>query len=67
MATGAEGHTERTFIMLKPEATQRGLVAELIRRFEVKGFKLLAMKFQVVGRQVFGGRRVRVVGVMCGV
>ena len=35
---------ERTFIMLKPDAVQRGLVGEIIKRFEQKGFKLVAMK-----------------------
>merc|ERR1712110_843626 len=35
---------ERTFIMLKPDAVHRGLVGEIIKRFEAKGFKLVAMK-----------------------
>merc|ERR1719418_349484 len=38
------GNRERTFIMLKPDAVQRGLVGEIIKRFEQKGFKLVAMK-----------------------
>ncbi|XP_065088098.1 nucleoside diphosphate kinase [Ochlerotatus camptorhynchus] len=36
---------ERTFIMVKPDAVQRGLVGKIIKRFEQKGFKLVAMKF----------------------
>merc|ERR1712038_1531805 len=36
---------ERSFIMLKPDAVQRGLVGQIIARFEKKGFKLIAMKF----------------------
>lgn len=36
---------ERTFLMLKPDAVHRGLVADIIKRFEQKGFKLVAMKF----------------------
>jgi len=36
---------ERTFIMVKPDGVQRGLVGEIIKRFEQKGFKLVAMKF----------------------
>ena len=36
--------TERTFIMIKPDGVQRGLVGEIISRFEKKGFKLVAMK-----------------------
>merc|ERR1712141_512184 len=39
------GNRERTFIMLKPDAVQRGLVGDIIKRFEQKGFKLVAMKF----------------------
>jgi nucleoside-diphosphate kinase len=32
---------ERTFIMIKPDGVQRGLVAKIIERFEQKGFKLV--------------------------
>lgn len=31
--------------MLKPDAVHRGLIADIIKRFEQKGFKLVAMKF----------------------
>jgi nucleoside-diphosphate kinase len=36
---------ERTFLMIKPDGVQRGLVGKIIKRFEAKGFKLVAMKF----------------------
>nr|WIM01435.1 nucleoside diphosphate kinase [Limnephilus flavicornis] len=36
---------ERTFIMIKPDGVQRGLVGKIIKRFEAKGFKLVALKF----------------------
>merc|ERR1712227_111103 len=42
--TKMAGNRERTFIMLKPDAVQRGLVGDIIKRFEQKGFKLVAMK-----------------------
>lgn len=42
------GNTERTFIMVKPDGVQRGLVGEIIKRFEAKGFKLVALKFMQV-------------------
>ena len=42
------GNRERTFIMLKPDAVHRGLVGDIIKRFEQKGFKLVAMKFMHV-------------------
>jgi len=35
---------ERTFIAIKPDGVQRGIVGEIIKRFEQKGFKLVAMK-----------------------
>ena len=35
---------ERTYIMIKPDGVQRGLVGTIISRFEQKGFKLVAMK-----------------------
>jgi nucleoside-diphosphate kinase len=44
----AEANKERTFIMIKPDGVQRGLVGEILKRFEQKGFKLVAMKFMHV-------------------
>ncbi|OVA11325.1 Nucleoside diphosphate kinase [Macleaya cordata] len=38
---------ERTFIAIKPDGVQRGLLAEIISRFERKGFKLVAIKLVV--------------------
>jgi nucleoside-diphosphate kinase len=35
---------ERTLIILKPDAIQRGLVGEIIRRLENKGLKMLGLK-----------------------
>jgi nucleoside-diphosphate kinase len=36
---------ERTFVMVKPGGVERGLVGEVIRRFEARGYKLKAGKF----------------------
>jgi nucleoside-diphosphate kinase len=41
----AANNKERTFIMIKPDGVHRGIVGEIIKRFEQKGFKLVAMKF----------------------
>ncbi|CAN1254428.1 Nucleoside diphosphate kinase IV, chloroplastic/mitochondrial [Linum perenne] len=41
------GELERTFIAIKPDGVQRGLVSEIISRFERKGFKLVAIKIVV--------------------
>merc|ERR1712214_91827 len=38
------GNRERTFIMIKPDGVHRGLIGDIIKRFEQKGFKLVAMK-----------------------
>ncbi|KAL9672935.1 hypothetical protein QQ045_029188 [Rhodiola kirilowii] len=35
---------EQTFIMIKPDGAQRGLVGEIISRFEKKGFTLRGLK-----------------------
>ncbi|XVF54638.1 hypothetical protein PTKIN_Ptkin05aG0197300 [Pterospermum kingtungense] len=35
---------EQTYIMVKPDGVQRGLVGEIISRFERKGFKLTGLK-----------------------
>jgi len=36
--------TEKTLVLIKPDAVQRNLIGEIISRFEKKGFKLVAMK-----------------------
>jgi nucleoside-diphosphate kinase len=43
---------ERTFIAIKPDGVQRGLVGEIIRRFEVKGFTLVGLKQLQVSREL---------------
>lgn len=35
---------ERTFVLLKPDALQRGLTGEIITRFEKRGYRLLALR-----------------------
>jgi nucleoside-diphosphate kinase len=36
---------ERTFVMVKPDGVQRGLIGEIVSRFEDRGLKLVAGKF----------------------
>lgn len=43
---------ERTFIAIKPDGVQRGLVGEIIRRFEKKGFTLVGLKQLQVSREL---------------
>lgn len=50
MLQGQEVHAaelERTFIAIKPDGVQRGLIAEIISRFERKGYKLVGVKLVV--------------------
>jgi nucleoside-diphosphate kinase len=37
--------------MIKPDGVQRGLVGEIIKRFEAKGYKLVAMKLTSPGQE----------------
>lgn len=41
---------ERTYIMIKPDGVQRGLIGPIITRFEQRGFKLVAMKLVQPGK-----------------
>lgn len=43
---------ERTLIILKPDAVQRGLSGEILRRFEARGLKIVAMKFMQITRSI---------------
>ena len=42
---------EQTFVMIKPDAVQRGFIGEIINRFEKKGIKIVAMKLIAVDRK----------------
>lgn len=43
---------ERTFVMLKPSCIERGLVGEILNRFEKKGLKIIQMKFLKITREM---------------
>jgi len=40
--------TQRTLVLLKPDAVRRGLVGELLRRFEAKGLSLVALELRTI-------------------
>ena len=40
----AEGNVERTLVLVKPDGVRRGLVGEIVSRFEKKGLKIVAAK-----------------------
>jgi nucleoside-diphosphate kinase len=43
---------ERTLILVKPDGVQRGLMGEIIDRFERRGLKLVGMKFIQMSREL---------------
>ena len=44
--------SERTFVMVKPDGVQRGLVGEVISRLEERGLKLVAAKFVQIDQEL---------------
>ena len=46
-------NAERTFIMIKPDGVQRGLVGKIISRFERRGYQLAGMKLLSPGEEHF--------------
>jgi nucleoside-diphosphate kinase len=43
---------ERTLVLIKPDAVQRGLIGDILGRFEKRGLKLIAAKLVAVDRQL---------------
>ncbi|NLW23699.1 MAG: nucleoside-diphosphate kinase [Clostridia bacterium] len=43
---------EKTFVMIKPDGVQRGLVGEILQRFERKGFKIKGLKLLQVTEEL---------------
>ena len=43
---------ERTLIIIKPDAVQRGLCGEILRRFEARGLRIIGMKSMQISREL---------------
>jgi nucleoside-diphosphate kinase len=43
---------ERTLVIIKPDAVQRGLIGQIIHRFERRGLRIVAMKFMQITREL---------------
>ncbi|MGQ9511182.1 MAG: nucleoside-diphosphate kinase [Thermaceae bacterium] len=43
---------ERTFVMVKPDGVRRGLVGEILRRFERKGFRIVGLKMLKISKEL---------------
>jgi nucleoside-diphosphate kinase len=41
---------DRTFVICKPDSVERGLVGEIISRFERKGLRIVALESRVLDR-----------------
>jgi len=40
--------TQRTLVLLKPDAVRRGLIGQILARFEAKGLSLVAMELRTI-------------------
>ncbi len=45
---------EQTLILVKPDGVQRGLIGEIVSRFERRGLKLVGMKFLQMTEELAG-------------
>ena len=43
---------ERTLIIVKPDGVQRGLIGEVVNRFERRGLKIVGLKMMQVSREL---------------
>ena len=46
------GIMERTLIIIKPDAVQRGLIGPIVTRFEQRGLRIAGLKFMQITRQL---------------
>ncbi|MFC5179281.1 nucleoside-diphosphate kinase [Nocardioides taihuensis] len=44
--------TQRTLVLLKPDAVRRGLVGEILARYEAKGLTFVALEQRTIGTDV---------------
>jgi nucleoside-diphosphate kinase len=49
-----EESVEKTFVFVKPDGVQRGLVGEIMARLERRGLRLVASKFMAVSQELAG-------------
>lgn len=44
--------TQRTLVLLKPDTVRRGLIGQVLSRYEAKGLSILAMDLRTIGEDV---------------
>jgi nucleoside-diphosphate kinase len=47
-----DNNIQKTLVIIKPDGVQRGIIGEIISRFEQRGFKLVAAKFVSVSKDL---------------
>lgn len=48
MSTAPTGDTERTLVLLKPDAIARGLAGQILARYEAKGLTIVALELRTI-------------------
>lgn len=43
--------SDRTLVLLKPDAVERGLIGSILSRFEAKGLKIVALELRTLDRE----------------
>lgn len=43
--------SDRTLVLLKPDAVERGLIGTILSRFEAKGLKIVALELRTLGHE----------------
>ena len=51
MPIASTGMSDRTLVLLKPDAVERGLVGNIISRFEAKGLRIVAMDQRTLDKE----------------
>lgn len=46
---------QRSLVIIKPDAVQRGLIGEILSRYERRGLRIAALKLEVVARETAEG------------
>ncbi len=45
------GKNERSLVIIKPDAVQRGLIGEILARYERRGLRIAALRLEVISRE----------------
>ncbi len=48
---------ERTLVIVKPDAVQRGLIGEVLGRLEARGLKMVGLKMMAVSQELARRKR----------